>query len=83
MSFSLFPKRYKPLWQVIITKYSKELYNRIYEATDYMLDIRNKTQTVDLNVNLSKQGILFKLPVCPKLCATAWDTLILRNLDSG
>jgi hypothetical protein len=44
MSFSLFPKRYKPLWQVIITKYNKELYNKMYSATDFMLDIRNKTQ---------------------------------------
>lgn len=43
MVFSLFPKRYRPLWQVIITKYNKELYNKMYNATDFMLDIRNKT----------------------------------------
>lgn len=44
MSFSLFKPRYKRRWQVIITKFGKELYNKMYNATDFMLDIRNKTQ---------------------------------------
>ena len=41
---SFFKPKYKNRWQVIITKYNKELYNKVYDATTYMLDIRNKTQ---------------------------------------
>jgi len=41
--FDLFPKVYKPSWQVIITKFGKELYNKLYSTADYLLDIKNKT----------------------------------------
>jgi len=41
--FDLFPKIYKPSWRVIITKFGKELYNKLYSTTDYLLDIKNKT----------------------------------------
>lgn len=43
MSFSIFKPRYEKSWQVIITKFDKILYNKLYDTADYMLDIKNKT----------------------------------------
>lgn len=43
MSFSLFKPKYKRTWHVIFTKYGKELYNKIYDATTFDIDIANFT----------------------------------------
>ena len=35
--------RYKYRWQVIFTKYGKELYNKVYDATTFEIDIAKFT----------------------------------------
>lgn len=77
MSFSIFKPDYKRTWQVIFTKYGKELYNKIYDAVCFDIDIENFTHW---NRDYQEQ-IIYKENNTFDIIRTYKDNLIVKIIQ--